>query len=37
MAAAEAGFVARQTQGDAERGRKLLAEIHERVASRARP
>jgi len=37
MAAAEAGFVARQTQGDAERGRKLLAEIRERVAYRARP
>jgi hypothetical protein len=37
MAAAEAGFVSRQTQGDAERGRKLLAEIRDGVASRARP
>lgn len=32
---AEARFVARQKRGNPERGRKLLAEIRQRIASRA--
>jgi hypothetical protein len=33
---AEARFVARQKRGHPERGRKLLAEIRQRIASRAK-
>lgn len=33
---AEARFVIRQSRGNPERGRKLLAEIRQRIASRAK-